>query len=181
MGGTRDDAAGEAFDKIAKLLGLSYPGGPAIDKLSKKGDPAKIRFTRPFLWGTWDFSFSGIKTAVVNEVKRNNHFRKEDICASFQSAVVETLVLKTIAAAKASKLTKIVIGGGVAANSQLRRDMVKFAGKEKIKVFLPSVGLCTDNAAMIGCAGYYKVKKLGKKIFKGNGKIDPRLSLANWK
>jgi N6-L-threonylcarbamoyladenine synthase len=181
LGGTRDDAAGEAFDKTAKLLGLPYPGGPVIDKLAKKGDPGKVKFTRPYLWGTWDFSFSGIKTAVVNEVKKNSHFRKEDICASFQSAVVETLVSKTIAAAKKYGLTNIVVGGGVAANSQLRKDISDAARKEGLRAYLPPLWLCTDNASMIGCAGYYKFKKLGAGAAKEDGRIDPGLKLKNWK
>jgi N6-L-threonylcarbamoyladenine synthase len=181
LGGTRDDAAGEAFDKTAKLLGLPYPGGPVIDKLAIKGDPDKIKFTRPFLWGTWDFSFSGIKTAVVNEVRKNARFRKEDMCASFQAAVVETLVLKAVAAAKKYGLSKIVVGGGVAANSQLRKDLVEAAGKESIDAYVPPLWLCTDNAAMIGCAGYYKFKKRGAAAAKEDGKIDPGLMLKNWK
>jgi N6-L-threonylcarbamoyladenine synthase len=181
LGGTRDDAAGEAFDKTAKLLGLPYPGGPVIDKLAKKGVADKIKFTRPFLWGTWDFSFSGIKTAVVNEVRKNTRFRKEDMCASFQSAVVETLVLKTIAAANKYGLKNIVIGGGVAANSQLRKELSEAARKEGMKAYLPSLWLCTDNAAMIGCAGYYKFKKLGAAAANDDGRIDPGLKLKNWK
>jgi N6-L-threonylcarbamoyladenine synthase len=181
LGGTRDDAAGEAFDKTAKLLDLPYPGGPVIDKLAKRGDQFRVKFTRPFLWGTWDFSFSGIKTAVVNEVKKNANIRKEDICASFQAAVVETLVLKTIAAAKKYGLKNIVVGGGVAANSQLRKDISEAAVREGMKAYLPSLWLCTDNASMIGCAGYYKFKKLGSVAYDEDGKIDPGLKLKNWK
>lgn len=179
LGGTRDDAAGEAFDKVARFMGLPYPGGPVIDRLSKDGDPEKIHFTRPMLKGSWDFSFSGIKTAVVNIVKSSPGFKKEDICASFQSAVVETLVAKTLSAAAQYCLKKIVLGGGVAANSALRKHMAAAAKTSGIKLYLPSVKLCTDNAAMMGCAGYYKYKALGA-AGKGIGGIEPGLKLSSW-
>ena len=179
LGGTRDDAAGEAFDKVAKLLKLPYPGGPAIDSLAVKGNPDKIHFTRPYLWGTWDFSFSGIKTAVVNEVRSNSSLKVKDICASFQRAVVETIVKKTMAAAQKYGMSKIIIGGGVAANSELRKTLVQAAKKDNRKAYLPPSWLCTDNAAMIGCAGYYKFKKMkgAAAPFKD---IEPGLTLKNW-
>ncbi|MBN1622547.1 MAG: tRNA (adenosine(37)-N6)-threonylcarbamoyltransferase complex transferase subunit TsaD [Endomicrobiales bacterium] len=184
LGSTRDDAAGEAFDKVAKMLNLSYPGGPVIDKLSKKGNPEKIKFPRPYLWPTWEFSFSGLKTAVVNFVKNSGALDKSkvaDICAAFQQAVVDTLAEKTIQAAKKFKMKKVVIGGGVAANSLLRDELVKRAKKEKIEVYLPSRALCTDNASMIACAGYYKYIS-GKKKYKNwkTRKIEPNLKLKSW-
>jgi len=180
LGGTRDDAAGEAFDKVAKLIGLPYPGGPEIDKLAKKGDPGKIPFTRPFMKGTWDFSFSGIKTAVVNEVRKNRKLKTADICASFQEAVVETIVKKTMDAAGRFKLSHISAGGGVAANSRLRSALSTAAAKEEKKIFLPSPALCTDNAAMIACAGYYKFKKAGRSANPFTG-IEPAMELRNWR
>ncbi|MFH1784632.1 MAG: tRNA (adenosine(37)-N6)-threonylcarbamoyltransferase complex transferase subunit TsaD [bacterium] len=161
LGRTRDDAIGEAYDKISKFLGLGYPGGPVIDKLSKEGNPRAVRFTRPYLKGTWDFSFSGIKTAVVNHVKNNPSLtrkKKIDIVTSFQEAVVEVLVNKTVEAAKENKIKTIVLGGGVASNSALRELFEKCTKQEKLKVYYPSRVLCTDNAAMIACTAYYKVK-----------------------
>ncbi|MCB4790584.1 MAG: tRNA (adenosine(37)-N6)-threonylcarbamoyltransferase complex transferase subunit TsaD [Elusimicrobia bacterium] len=189
IGATRDDAAGEAFDKVSKLLGLGYPGGPVIDNISKKGNSSRIRFPRPFLWPSWDFSFSGLKTAVVNHVKSvsgykeraKNLSRKEkaDISASFQDAVVETLIEKTIKAAKRYKMNTVVLGGGVSANSELRSAVLKRCRKEGLKAYLPSLELCTDNAAMIACAGYYKFKRLGiKKVIET--KIEPNLKLQSW-
>jgi len=179
LGGTRDDAAGEAFDKVAKLLGLPYPGGPWIDKLARRGNSGKVRFTRPLMKGTWDFSFSGIKTAVVNEVRKNKSLLVRDVCASFQEAVVETIVIKTMDAAREFGLSKIVVGGGVAANSRLRRQLADTALRDKRKVYLPPEWLCTDNAAMIACVGYHKLKKL-KKIIDPFCNIEPGLVLKNW-
>lgn len=187
LGGTRDDAAGEAFDKVAKLLKLSYPGGPVIDKLSESGNKAAVNFPRPYLWDTWDFSFSGLKTAVVNFVMpdfdkiQKNKKMISDICASFQEAVIDTIVNKTIAAAKKFAMKKIVIGGGVAANSGLRKKFLQMGEKEKIKIYLPSLQLCTDNAAMIACAGCYK-HKLSEKSFTAHKqeKIEPGMKLRDW-
>ncbi|MFH1369132.1 MAG: tRNA (adenosine(37)-N6)-threonylcarbamoyltransferase complex transferase subunit TsaD [Elusimicrobiota bacterium] len=188
LGGTRDDAAGEAYDKVAKLLNLEYPGGPVIDAISKKGDPESIRFPRPLMPGTWDFSFSGLKTSVVNHVKNNGLPGPDskalfNICASFQAAVTETLTEKTFSAAKHFKLRKVVLGGGVAANSSLRKAFLKRAAETGLDVFLPSRALCTDNAAMIACAGYYKLKKSragkGFSCLKAQ-KIEPSMKIRNW-
>lgn len=166
LGRTRDDAVGEAYDKVAKLLGLEYPGGPVIDKLARKGDPNYIKFPRPYLPGSYDFSFSGLKTAVVNYVSKLPSVirqpRTKDIVASFQQAVVEVLVNKTIATAVKLKQKKIVLAGGVAANSALRALFSAQIKKAGLLVYYPSPILCTDNAAMIACAAYYRIRN--KKI-----------------
>jgi N6-L-threonylcarbamoyladenine synthase len=167
LGQTRDDAAGEAFDKVAKLLGLGYPGGPIIDELSKKGNPKTIGFPRPSLSkNSLDFSFSGLKTAVVNYVKSHPEPRGgyseelvRDIVSSFQEAVIDVLVKKTIRAALDQKLKRIVLSGGVAANQHLRKRMSEAAHEEKLSVYIPSPVFCTDNAAMIGVVGYEYLKK----------------------
>lgn len=159
LGRTRDDAAGEAFDKVARLLKLGYPGGPIIDKLAKEGNPDAIKFTRPMMDQGFDFSFSGIKTAVVNLINKSEGHATKDVAASFQQAVVDVLVEKTIRAAKEYKCKTIALAGGVSANSCLRNELKKRCKKEKIKVHIPPLNLCTDNAAMIGCAGYYHYKK----------------------
>lgn len=172
LGRTRDDAAGEAFDKIARYLGIGYPGGPIIDKMSKDGDPKKIKFPRPILRDGYDCSFSGLKTALVNwynglkvvsvnpqkitkELKNN----VPDIVASFQEAIVEVLTEKTIKAAIHKKVKAIMLSGGVSANSRLRNIIKEKAEKSKLKIYMPEISLCTDNAAMIACAGYYKYKR----------------------
>lgn len=160
VGRTRDDAAGEAFDKVARALGLPYPGGPFIDKLAKQGNKEAIEFPRVFLDDkTYDFSFSGLKTAVLNylnqEKQRGNEIIVEDVAASFQQAVLDVLVEKSFRLAKERKSDKIVIAGGVAANEGLRNMMEKRGIREEIQIFYPSRVLCTDNAAMIGAAGYY--------------------------
>ncbi|HCC69176.1 MAG TPA: tRNA (adenosine(37)-N6)-threonylcarbamoyltransferase complex transferase subunit TsaD [Nitrospiraceae bacterium] len=155
LGRTRDDAAGEAYDKVAKLLGLGYPGGPIIDRLSVKGDSTAIPFPRAYLPGSLDFSFSGLKTAVLNYLKKNPDSRKEDIAASFQAAVVDTLIEKTIDAAKMESMKRIALSGGVAANSALRASMKQRGSEEGIEVYLPLPALCTDNGAMIAAAGYH--------------------------
>ncbi len=167
LGQTRDDAAGEAFDKVAKLLGLGYPGGPIIDEISKRGDPKAIRFPRAALSrDSLDFSFSGLKTSVVNYVKSHpvppDGFSEnliEDIAASFQEAVVEILVKKTLQAAHQLGLRRIVLAGGVAANHRLRERMEQEASERKMNVYLPSPIFCTDNAAMIGVVGYEFLKR----------------------
>lgn len=167
IGETRDDAAGEAFDKVAKLLGLGYPGGPIIDELSKRGNPKAIRFPRPFLSkNSFDFSFSGLKTAVVNYVKNHSRplegFSEEvikDIVSSFQEAVVDVLVRKTIQAARAYGLKRIVLSGGVAANQRLRKKIIEESLGERLRIYLPSPLLCTDNAAMVGVVGYEYLKR----------------------
>lgn len=159
LGRTRDDAAGEAFDKVARFLKLGYPGGPIIDQLAKEGDPTAIKFTRPMMGQGFDFSFSGIKTAVVNLVNKNEGHATKDVVASFQQAVVDVLVEKTVRAAKEYKCKTIALAGGVSANSLLRKELAARCKKEKIKVHVPPLNLCTDNAAMVGCAGYYHFKK----------------------
>lgn len=163
LGQTRDDAAGEAFDKVARTLGLGYPGGPLIDKLAKLGDPRSIDFPRANLDGKYDFSFSGLKSAVLNyinrEKQRGNELHIENIAASFQQAVIEVLVEKSIDAAKSSHMDKIVVAGGVAANEGLRELMEKRAVEEGLTTRFPSKILCTDNAAMIGCLAYYNYKR----------------------
>lgn len=164
LGGTRDDAAGEAFDKVARAIGLGYPGGPKIDKVSKKGNADAIKFPRAnFHDDSLDFSFSGVKSAVLNylnnkEMKKEEIVR-EDVAASFQKAVVDVLVDNAIEACKNQNVDKIAIAGGVAANSCLRETMIKRGEKEGIKVLFPSMILCTDNAAMIGSAAYFEYKK----------------------
>ena len=164
LGQTRDDAAGEAYDKVSKLLGLGYPGGPVIDRLAKEGDPAAVRFPRIFLeGGTSDFSFSGLKTAVLNYVRglkqeRLSDRQVADICASFQAAVVDVLVRKTVDAAVKTRVENIVIAGGVASNGALREDLRKAAEAAGKRVFVPSPALCTDNAAMVAAAGYHLFK-----------------------
>jgi N6-L-threonylcarbamoyladenine synthase len=167
LGQTRDDAAGEAFDKVAKLLGLGYPGGPIIDELSKIGNPKAIRFPRPVLSkNSLDFSFSGLKTAVVNYVKTHPEPPEgypedlmKDIVSSFQEAVVEVLVKKTGQAAQQQGLQRIVLSGGVAANQRLRQMMKEEAFEQKLKIYLPSPSFCTDNAAMVGVVGYEYLKR----------------------
>jgi len=166
LGRTRDDAAGEAYDKVARFLGLGYPGGPIIDKLSKEGNENAVNFTRPMLDEEYkyDFSFSGIKTAVVYfskkvEQGKEMEVSKTDIAASFQKSVVDTLVEKTVKAAEDNAIKTIAIGGGVAANSKLRADMKAACDNKGIKCIVPPLELCTDNAAMIGCAGYFRFKK----------------------
>lgn len=184
LGGTRDDACGEAFDKAAKILGLTYPGGPIIDKLATDGNPNAVNFTRPMMKGTWDFSFSGIKTAVLNYSKKVDIKNKQvinDICASFRQAVAETIVTKAIAAAKEFGLKSIALGGGVSCNSLIREMFQKEGKKNKIKVFLASPILCTDNAAMVAHVAYHKALKK-KFIYPSTSTISikPSLELENW-
>lgn len=161
LGRTRDDAAGEAFDKIARALGLGYPGGPLIDKLAAMGNKAAINFPRAFLEeGSYDFSFSGLKSAVLNHINtskmRSEQLNPSDIAASFQEAVVDVLSAKLIRASLDKKSRYAVLAGGVASNSRLR-ELLKQRGEEAgIRVLYPSPVLCTDNAAMIGCAAYYR-------------------------
>jgi N6-L-threonylcarbamoyladenine synthase len=167
LGQTRDDAAGEAFDKVAKLLGLVYPGGPIIDELSKTGNPKAIRFPRASLGkDSFDFSFSGLKTAVVNYVKAHpeppggySEDLIKDIVSSFQEAVVEVLVKKTVQAAQHQGLKRIVLSGGVAANQRLRQKIKEESFEQKLKVYIPSPSFCTDNAAMVGVVGYEYLKR----------------------
>jgi len=169
LGQTRDDAAGEAFDKVAKLLDLGYPGGPIIDKLAKGGNPQAFEFPRAFLDDhSFDFSFSGIKTSVLYLLRKlgytsdlKNSNLVNDICASFQSAVVDVLVEKTFAAAKEFDVKSISVAGGVASNSELRRVFTDRGSSEGITIHFPRPLFCTDNAAMIGIAAYFKIQKYG--------------------
>lgn len=161
LGGTRDDAAGEAYDKVARVLGLGYPGGPLIDRMAKEGDPHAVEFKRVFLEkDSFDFSFSGIKTGVLNYINSQKQagieVNKADVAAGFQEAVLEVIVSKTVRAATELGKDKIVIAGGVAANSRLREMFKNECSKRNIKLYYPSPVLCTDNAAMIGCAAYYR-------------------------
>lgn len=160
MGGTLDDAVGESCDKVARVLGIGYPGGPVIDKMYYEGDRNFLHITEPKV-GEYDFSFSGIKTAVINFVNqmnmKNQEFKKEDLAASFLGTVVDILCKKTIKAAKDKKVKTIILAGGVAANSLLRSQLTEKAEKLGIKVCYPSMILCTDNAAMIAEAAYYKL------------------------
>lgn len=161
LGKTKDDASGEAFDKVSRALNLGYPGGPIIDKLSKYGDPNAINFPRACLNESgYDFSFSGLKSSVLNYLNsmkmKGIDIKKEDVCASFQKAVVDVLTKKTIKACKDKGYKTVTLSGGVAANSSLRKSMEDICKNEGIELKYPPLILCTDNAAMIGCAGYYK-------------------------
>ncbi len=164
LGGTRDDAAGEAFDKVAKMMGLGYPGGRIIDNLAKAGDPKAARFPRArFKNSPYEFSFSGIKTSAWHYLKDQGEAqwqpRQADIAASFQEAVVDMLVNPTLRAALAHGVNRIVLSGGVAANSRLRAKMAEKGGSEGIQVFCPAPKFCTDNGAMIALAGYHWLKR----------------------
>lgn len=164
IGRTRDDAAGEAFDKVARAVGLGYPGGPKIDREAKKGNKHAIEFPRAKVEGApYDFSFSGLKSAVLNHINRAKMTGEEinipDLAASFQNAVVEALVSRSVLAAKEYSYDKLAIAGGVASNSALREVMQKACIREGIRLYYPSPALCTDNAAMIGAAAYYEYKK----------------------
>ncbi len=164
LGRTRDDAAGEAFDKIARVLGLGYPGGPLVDKLAKEGNPEAISFPRVKMdKDSLDFSFSGVKTAVINYIHKaemkGEEINRADVAASFQNAVTDALCEHTIEGAKRCGVKTVALAGGVAANSDLRRKMTAECEKHGIKVVYPPPVLCTDNAAMIAAAGYYSFKK----------------------
>ncbi len=156
LGATLDDAAGEAFDKVARLIGLPYPGGPSVQKAAVEGNPEAFTFPRARLDGTWNFSFSGLKTAVLREVRKleteNRILPVNNLAASFQAAVVDTLFTKTMKAAREYGVKEIVVAGGVSANRVLRDA---FLNQQEFAVHIPPLNLCTDNAAMIGAAGYY--------------------------
>jgi N6-L-threonylcarbamoyladenine synthase len=170
LGETRDDAAGEAFDKVAKLLNLGYPGGPIISQKAKNGNPRIFPLPRPMINSqNYDFSFSGLKTAVLyliknKTIKRNSNFIN-NLAASFQQAVIDVLIKKTIKAAKEYQVKTVALSGGVAANQELRRQMEKAVQKElsKVKFQIPDVNLCTDNAAMIATAAFYKKRPSPKE------------------
>lgn len=164
LGGTRDDAVGEAYDKVARVLGLKYPGGPEIDRIAREGNPHSVEFKRVFLEkGSLDFSFSGIKTGVLNYVNSEKQAGRDinvpDVAAAFQQAVLDVIVTKTVDAALDMKSDKIVMAGGVASNSKLREMMDEQCEKNGLKLYYPSPRLCTDNGAMIGCAAYYRYKE----------------------
>ena len=158
LGRTRDDAAGEAFDKAAKMLGLGYPGGPAVQKAAEAGSPDEINFPRPLLPGTWDFSFSGLKTALLYHIKKYGLENIPSIAASFQSAVVETLVSKTMKAAQECAVKSVIVSGGVAGNALLRKRMSEEASARCLNLYIPSMAICTDNAAMVAGLGGVKLE-----------------------
>ncbi|GIM29629.1 tRNA N6-adenosine threonylcarbamoyltransferase [Clostridium polyendosporum] len=164
IGETRDDAAGEAYDKVARAIGLGYPGGPKIDKLSKEGNPEAINFPRAnFHDDSLDFSFSGLKSAVLNYLNKmemtSQEINKADVAASFQQAVIDVLTENVISTCKKRRVKKIAIAGGVASNSALRAQLTEESNKKGIEVLFPSPVLCTDNAAMIGSAAYFELIK----------------------
>jgi N6-L-threonylcarbamoyladenine synthase len=178
LGQTLDDAAGEAYDKVAKMLGLGYPGGAVIDQLAGQGRPDSIDFPRPMLHKkNFSFSFSGLKTAVLQHVEKCegaiDDQQLADIAASFQAAVVEVLTRKTLRAARAEGLERIVVAGGVACNSGLRTRFKELSNKHGVKVFFPSPALCGDNAAMLGVPANYYLEK-------GRHVNDSANALANW-
>lgn len=167
MGQTLDDAVGESYDKVSRVLGLGYPGGPIIDKLAKLGNSKNIPLPEPKVDG-YDFSFSGVKTAVINYVNKanmkNENINNEDLAASFQEKVVDILVKKTMRAVEEKKVESIILAGGVAANSHLREKMKEIAKAKEVAVYYPKMEYCTDNAAMIAVAAHYKLKYSKKKI-----------------
>jgi N6-L-threonylcarbamoyladenine synthase len=161
LGATVDDAAGEAFDKVARYLGLGYPGGPEIDRLAGSGDAGSIRFPRASTAGAFDFSFSGLKTAVVSYVRAHPEVTNADVAASFQEVVVDVLVAKSLAAAEAIGARSACLAGGVAANTLLRARFSESFAARGLASYLPSRAMCTDNAAMIAAAGYFQLERSG--------------------
>ena len=182
IGRTKDDAAGEAFDKVARVMEAGFPGGPAIDKLAKKGDPTAIDLPRPLLNDdSYDFSFSGLKTAVLNYInntkQRGEEIAKADLAASFQQAVVDVLTAKVLRAAKDKDVKNVLLSGGVAANSQLRTELKDKLTKNGMKLYYPESKLCTDNAAMIASAGYFNWQQ-NKESAGYDLNADPNLQLS---
>ena len=159
LGRTRDDAVGEAFDKAAKMLGLGYPGGPEIEKAAEKGNPEKISFPRPYLPGSHDFSFSGLKTAVLYHIRKYGRGNVEDIAAGFQEAAIDVLVRKTLMTAEEMGVETILLGGGVVRNTVLRNRMERSALDRGFSLFHPSPDMCTDNAVMIAGLGFVKFRE----------------------
>lgn len=180
LGQTLDDAAGEAFDKTAKVIGLGYPGGPMISKLAEDGNKEAFKFPRPMLKsGNLDFSFSGLKTAVLYEVQRHKSLseqNKKDLAASLQEAIVDTLVTKTRTAISQYKPKTIMLGGGVAANKQLRERIIALSNELNLNCSIPPLNFCTDNAAMIGLAAHYRIANKKAK-FTNEFSADPNLKL----
>jgi tRNA N6-adenosine threonylcarbamoyltransferase len=178
IGRTVDDAAGEAFDKVARYLGLGYPGGPAIDREAMTGDPTAIDFPRAMLHDGYNFSFSGLKTAVVNYVRKNPTASTSDIAASFQQAVVDVLVAKARRAAREVGAKALALGGGVAANSLLREQFLSACVEDGLHGFLPSREMCTDNAAMIAAAGWWRLRSDGPSPLDTGATPNLRLPVA---
>jgi N6-L-threonylcarbamoyladenine synthase len=181
LGRTLDDAAGEAFDKIARFLGLGFPGGPAIDQLARNGDPAAIQFPRAMIGdGTYDFSLSGLKTAVIRWIRERQRLEEDfspaDLAASFQEAIVDVQVSKTLRAAEERNVGTVVLAGGVAANSRLRARMAGDGKARGIEVAAPSIALCTDNGAMIAAAGIRRLERGERTPL--DSSADPNLALA---
>ncbi|MCO8125706.1 tRNA (adenosine(37)-N6)-threonylcarbamoyltransferase complex transferase subunit TsaD [Acidimicrobiia bacterium EGI L10123] len=177
LGGTIDDAAGEAYDKVARYLGLGYPGGPVIDRISLDGDPEAIAFPRALPDRPYDFSFSGLKTSVVNHVRKHPDVSAEDVAASFQEAVVDVLVTKTRRAAADVGAKGISIGGGVAANSRLREQILTVCAEDGLAAYLPDRANCTDNAAMVAAAGWWQLQRAGESPLDTGA--DPGLGLGS--
>jgi N6-L-threonylcarbamoyladenine synthase len=175
LGQTIDDAAGEAFDKVARFLGLGYPGGPAIEQLARQGSPDAIAFPRGLAGNGYDFSFSGLKTSVVRYVRANPGAGLADVAASFQEAVVDVLAAKTRKAAAEMGAKAICIGGGVAANTALRDRIKQVCHQDGRAAFIPSRSMCTDNAAMIGATACYRLRKDGPTPL--DARVDPNLRL----
>ncbi|HKL12856.1 MAG TPA: tRNA (adenosine(37)-N6)-threonylcarbamoyltransferase complex transferase subunit TsaD, partial [Halanaerobiales bacterium] len=180
LGRTKDDAAGEAFDKIARYLGLGYPGGPIIEKKAKKGREDAVNFPRPFLdKDNYDFSFSGLKTAVINYIhnqkQKGNELDAEDIAASFQRAVIDILTAKTVKAALHKNVNSVILSGGVAANKRFREVLRDRLKQEEVPLYYPDLKLCTDNAAMISTVAYYQYKK--REFAELDLNADPNLQL----
>lgn len=180
LGQTRDDAAGEAFDKIARVMGLQYPGGPEIELLAKGGNPTAIDFPRALLDKSYDFSFSGLKSSVINylhtEKQSGREVNRADVAASFQAAIIDVLVKKSVHAMEASGLKKIVLAGGVSANKTLQAELGTAVEAIGVKIVHPKPVLCTDNAVMIACRGYYKF--LNNEFSSMDLNADPALKLG---
>ena len=176
LGQTVDDAAGEAFDKVARFLDLGYPGGPAIDRLAMEGDPHAVSFPRPMKNDGYDFSFSGLKTSVVNHVRKHPEISAADVAASFQEAVCDVLITKARRAAREIGAKGLCLAGGVAANSQLRERLLDACVADGLHAFLPSRAMCTDNAAMIAAVGWYRLAADGPSPLDTGA--NPSLSLA---
>jgi N6-L-threonylcarbamoyladenine synthase len=178
LGSTIDDAAGEAFDKVARFLGLGYPGGPVIDRIAADGDPHAIAFPRAVADRPYDFSFSGLKTAVVNHVRKHPQVASADVAASFQEAVVDVLVTKARRAARDVGAKGLCLGGGVAANSRLRSRFVEVSEEDGIRPFVPSRSMCTDNAAMIAAAAWWRLRSDGPSPLDTGATPNLRLPVA---